>query len=200
MFDLGRLRKTLNEHNPNLLEKAGLSPAAVALILQQGKQGLEILFIERAPHPADPWSGNLAFPGGRIDPDDLTARAAAERETLEEIGLDLSRAELLGRLDDIIGAYLPVKISCFVYLLTSSATPVLNHEVTRTFWFPLQELCQPSRHTLSEIYWHGRQRRIHGIRLDDDSPLLWGITYRLAVQFLRHLEAIDPALLRVEDD
>src|SRR6185369_3871770 len=61
-------------------------PAAVAMILRQGPGGLEMLFIERAEHENDPWSGNLAFPGGKVEPGE-EPRQAAERETLEEIGL-----------------------------------------------------------------------------------------------------------------
>ena len=52
------------------------------------------------PQGGDPWSGHMAFPGGRQDPTDLSAAHTAERETFEEVGLDSRRAELLGQLDD----------------------------------------------------------------------------------------------------
>jgi len=65
-------------------------PAAVALILLTGPAGLEMLFIERARHDDDPWSGNLGFPGGKVEETDDGERQAAERETREEIGLDLA--------------------------------------------------------------------------------------------------------------
>ena len=56
--------------------------------VQQGDP--EILFIRRAARRGDRWTGHVAFPGGKRDPDDASDRAAAERETLEEVGLDLS--------------------------------------------------------------------------------------------------------------
>ena len=50
----------------------------------------EILFIRRAARQGDRWTGHVAFPGGKRDPDDASDRAAAERETREEVGLDLA--------------------------------------------------------------------------------------------------------------
>ena len=64
--------------------------AAVALVLREVDGDLEALFIRRAEHDDDPWSGDLAFPGGRLDPGDADAQAAAERESREELSLDLS--------------------------------------------------------------------------------------------------------------
>jgi len=203
MIDLALIRSHLAARPPRLDTAAEKHPASVALVLRSRKAqpGLELLFIERARHPRDPWSGNLAFPGGRVDPRDAGTREAAEREALEEVGLDLQDAGYLGQLDDITGAYLPVRISCHLYYLPSSPRLILNQEVTRWFWFPLEELLNPVRHTRTEIFWHGEPRQVRGIDLlGPDEPLLWGITYRLVVQFLTRLGRIDPGLLRVVDD
>ena len=76
--------------------------AAVALLLREGASGPEVFFIRRAEHPRDPWSGHMAFPGGRQDAQDATLLHTAVRETQEEVGLDLSReAEHIGQLDDL---------------------------------------------------------------------------------------------------
>jgi 8-oxo-dGTP pyrophosphatase MutT (NUDIX family) len=199
MCNLTLLRHALQHREPILLSNAQ-NPAAVAMILTQGMQGLEVLFIERAPHPKDPWSGNLAFPGGRVDPGDADMKATAERECREEIGLNLAHAECLGQLDDIIGTNLPVRISCFVYLLSELPELALNHEVTRAFPFPLEELRNPSRHTRTELFWQGRTRHIQAIRLAEHTPLLWGITYRLVIQILSRLNKLDLALITTKDD
>jgi 8-oxo-dGTP pyrophosphatase MutT (NUDIX family) len=200
MIDLLQIRRILQARDPVVVQRSSHQPASVAMILLQDSSELEVLFIERAPHPNDPWSGNLAFPGGRVDPDDADSRATAERECREEIGLDLSRVEWLGRLDDIVGAYLPVTVSCFVYQLPELPELSLNHEVTRVFQYPIAELCNPSRHTRTELIWQGRKRHIQGIRLADNTPLLWGITYRLVIQLLSRLDKLDPALLAIKDD
>ena len=78
--------------------------ASVALIFRSTENGgKELLFIQRARREGDPWSGDMAFPGGRLQPEDASARAAAERETLEETGMDLRRhGRFLTRLSDLV--------------------------------------------------------------------------------------------------
>ena len=76
----------LAQHQPYLVGSTDKTRAAVAAVLGPTPEGLQLLFIERAQHPDDPWSGHIAFPGGRIEIDDPSPRAAAERETLEEVG------------------------------------------------------------------------------------------------------------------
>src|ERR1035437_6216446 len=68
--------------------------ASVAMILRQVDDDLEILFIQRAAHDLDPWSGHIAFPGGKMEEGELECQAAC-RETLEEIGIDLEYGRYL---------------------------------------------------------------------------------------------------------
>ena len=86
-----QLRNTLASHAPKL---TAFSPentrvrAAVAIIGRASRQGddVEFLYIRRSEFDGDPWSGDIAFPGGRIDGPEELPRRAAERETLEEVG------------------------------------------------------------------------------------------------------------------
>jgi 8-oxo-dGTP pyrophosphatase MutT (NUDIX family) len=115
--------------------------AAVAAILRQAAHEVEVLLIRRAEHPRDPWSGHMAFPGGRVDPADATPLAAAVRETREEVGLDLERdARLLGRLSDAItfrrAADVPAAIVPFVFELRGDPPLAINHEVQEAVWVP----------------------------------------------------------------
>lgn len=187
--DINRIRQTLTAQPAKLIQDPSRGHAAVALILHPTEQGTEVLFIERAHHPQDPWSGNLAFPGGRIEPTDADARQTAERETREEIGLDLAQSIYLGQLDDIAGAHLPVQISCFVYALNVDRLSFkLNHEVSDLFFFPLAELPNPVRHIEASIDWNHTIHKTPAIDLlGPDRPLLWGITYRLSCQFLQRI-------------
>lgn len=171
---------------------AGLVPAAVALLVATGTDGPEILFIERANHPGDPWSGDLGFPGGKVEPVDATPQAAAERETVEELGLDLRRERRLGRLADIAGAHLPVRVSCFVYGLTEKPPLQLSAEVRDAFWVPLRELAEPARRLTAPVRFGGETLERPAIRLPQaGKPVLWGITYRLVIQFLARLTGED---------
>ena len=105
--------------------------AAVAIVLRDGPSGIEVLFIHRAEHPEDPWSGHMAFPGGRAE-DGEPPLLTAMRESAEEVGLDLGRAELLGALDEVQAVRrVPVDLAIapFVFRVPASATPQPNHEV-----------------------------------------------------------------------
>ncbi len=184
MVHLNEIRRRLIARQPKLLSSEKRSHAAVAMVLTGPEDELEVLVIERASHPDDPWSGNLAFPGGKIDAQDAESRLAAERETREEIGLELVNGEYLGRLDDIVGAFLPVLISCFVYHVPETGPLRYNDEVRDLFRVPLAELLSGQRHQRARLPWGGRDREVPAIDLlGPDRPVLWGITYRLLIQF-----------------
>lgn len=188
MASIQEIRAILACHRPAAADSAhfpGHKHAAVALLLRDHGKGTELFYLLRASHDADPWSGDIGFPGGHIDPSDSTPRAAAERETREEIGLDLSQAEYLGRLDDIAGAHLPVIISCFVYHLATVTDLALNHEVVEAFWFPLDHLTDSNRHITTKVRFREESLLRPGIDLlGPGRRVLWGITYRLTTQFL----------------
>jgi 8-oxo-dGTP pyrophosphatase MutT (NUDIX family) len=161
------------------------SPTAVALLLRVESDGPSVLFIERAFNEHDPWSGNIGFPGGRMDAGDSDLRHTAERETMEEIGISLVDAERLGRLPDIVGANLPVRVACFVYFLKSVGPLDLNAEVNDAFWVPLSVLTDPARQLKAKVTFAGKTLEAAAIKLPlPDKAVLWGITYRLTLQFI----------------
>ena len=171
------------------LHSGNRTPAAVAMILHQGADDLEILFIQRATHNLDPWSGHIAFPGGKLEEGEIPCQAAC-RETREEIGIDLIEGTYLGRLSDIIGANLPVRVSCCLFAVDrSSVRPTLNEEVRNLFWVALSDLRDPERHAKSCVAFDDRTFDVPAIQLPvDNTPVLWGITYRLVMQLLTVLE------------
>ena len=167
----------------------GRTRAAVAMILREVPGDLEILFIERATDDRDPWSGHLAFPGGKVEQGEH-ARQAAERETREEIGLSLESERYLGRMSDIVGANLPVRVSCFAYAaVTEAIQPVVSPEVRDVFWVRLSDIRDPQRHRMATVGFSGRSLEVPAIILpQSDKPALWGITYRLVMQFLEIIQ------------
>jgi 8-oxo-dGTP pyrophosphatase MutT (NUDIX family) len=185
MLEIDQIKARLAGHRPVTPENAARRHAAVALLLREHRHQPQVLFIRRAEHDGDPWSGDLAFPGGGIEESDRDPRAAAERETLEEIGLQLQPHQYLGQSIDMTGAYLPIRISCFVYLLENQPFFQLNHEVVETFWVPLATLLDPQRNQLANFNDRGATRLHPVIELPEwsDKPL-WGITYRLLQGFL----------------
>lgn len=195
MVRIDDIRSRLAGNEPSLLEAEGRRLAAVAMVMCDGADGPEVLFIERARHDADPWSGHMAFPGGRIDPGDVDERSAAERETLEEVGVSLESAEYLGRLDDIEGRQrgrpAGLIISGHVYRLPTRQPLAINYEVETAFWFPVASLLDPELH----VGYESRQTagmRFPGVLVGEpDRHVVWGLTYRFLEVFF---EAIGRAL------
>lgn len=180
---LAGIRAALARHQPTVLP-VDRPHAAVTLLLAEGAAGPEVLFILRAPHDHDPWSGNIGFPGGRVAPGENDPRLTAERETREELELDLGGCEYLGRLDDLCGLALPILVSCFVYATGDRPALAPNHEVARAFWYRLDELRRPQRHRSETFPWRGQPTTQPVAELlGPGEPLLWGITYRLLHNF-----------------
>lgn len=186
IISIADIRRILDSRKPQRLSAGAGKHAAVALILQETESGPEILFIERARYDADPWSGDIGFPGGKIEAGEVEARLAAARETLEEIGLNLRDADFLGQLDDIAGAHLPVIVSCFVYVTDHSGPYTMSDEIADVFWVPLHLLSDPLRHLTTTVHFRGEQFLRPAIDLrGPGKAVLWGLTYRLVCQFLK---------------
>ncbi len=171
--------------------------ASVALVLAPSVAGddLDLLFIRRRHHPTDPWSGHTAFPGGRIDGVDADPRAAAERETLEEVGVDLTTADLLGRLDDLSGKSASLVISCFAYGVESQRPLEPNYEVDEARFMSLAEVESPTHHAVSGFEYLGQTLELPAIQVFEPPAIpLWGLTYRFLELFMCAIERPIPQM------
>lgn len=121
----------------------------------------EVLFIKRASRVGDRWTGHVALPGGKRDPEDADDKAAAIRETSEEVGLDLTTDDYLyvGNLPERVvttsWGSVPLMVLCpFLFLSMRSDSPTLNlqpTEVASTHWVPLRALLSPSTRTVEHV-------------------------------------------------
>ena len=186
-----------------LAERAGLPEtpdpgsrlAAVALILRLGADGEpELLFIRRAERTGDPWSGHVAFPGGRKDPGDASLEATAIRETVEETGVDLARdGVILGQLDDLqprTPSLPPVMVRPFVAALGPEVALSLNYECADAFWVPLAWLVDPTSRRLTMLRERGLELRVFSYQHGEH--LIWGMTERILQQLLGLAEGRAP--------
>jgi 8-oxo-dGTP pyrophosphatase MutT (NUDIX family) len=158
--------------------------AAVALVLHPAADGgSELLFIERAQREGDPWSGHMAFPGGRREAGDRDLRHTAERETLEEVGLTLP--EPFGHLDHFSGSrnvrVPPLLVAPYVYAVPERPVLTENHEVNSTVWIPLRHILDPDSWIDYQIEREGNRMAFPAFEYDGYT--VWGLTYRILRNF-----------------
>jgi 8-oxo-dGTP pyrophosphatase MutT (NUDIX family) len=146
--------------------------AAVLAPIVARPEGLTVLLTQRASH-LRAHSGQVAFPGGKIDPGE-TALQTALREAREEIGLESRFVEPLGWLDPYLTGT-GFRIAPLVALVEPGFTLAINRdEVETAFETPLSFLMDEANHQIHEREWSGRKRRYYA--MPHDSRYIWGAT------------------------
>jgi len=156
--------------------------AAVALLLKTVDQDLKIFFVKRVENPDDPWSGQMALPGGKRDAKDLNLKHTVVRETSEETSINLlDRCRFLGVMEPLRSKQRPeMKIFPFVVLLEHEPSVKLNDELEWFVWISLEELIQ---HKGTVNLGFGEfPAYIVG------NSVIWGLTYRILEKFVHTLK------------
>jgi len=193
-IDLSTVENQMGSYRPSVLKLGNNKHAAVALILRQTPNHIEALFIERAQHENDPWSGQMALPGGMVEGFDADARRAAERETLEEVGIDLSTAAYLGRLDDQQGRHrghtAGIVVRGYVYAVDPAVQPRVNNEVKDIVWVSVKRLLDARNYTqVAHPIYPGE--KFPGIRVSDKNhQVVWGLTRRFIASFFITMQVV----------
>jgi 8-oxo-dGTP pyrophosphatase MutT (NUDIX family) len=176
-----RLESALASRQPVEVLGSAARKASVAVLIRPGSPGPEIFFIQRALYEGDPWSGQIAFPGGREEERDASRLATAIRETWEETGIDLaSSAVLLGALDDLHPrtVKLPaVVVRPFVFLVPDPPAPVLSSECADSFWVPLSILLDRSVWRDTTVVAGGME--MSRFAFHHEGFVIWGMTERI---------------------
>ena len=186
MITLDEIRSALETrtHKPALLQ-APCRQASVAMILSETEDDLEVCFIRRAERVGDPWSGQVAFPGGKADSCDIDAHSVAERETHEEVGLKLEISHRVGPLPTRQVATRNLLLSPFIYHIGSDEKATVfarePDEVAHVFWVPMRHLFMQSSATELEYPIAGSGMTYPGIRYKED--IIWGLTLNVLESF-----------------
>jgi len=172
-FNLESLRRRLKPV-ARVMESGDNPEAAVAVILDSS--GGSLLLIQRTERIGDPWSGQVAFPGGHIAPSDRSFLETAIRETREEVGISLRDHSALGVLPLIYARTRRVKVAPFVFQLKTSVDVRANVEVADVFWVLANELAR-SKVMKSKVDVDSRQLIVDSYVWG--KYVIWGLTFRI---------------------
>ncbi len=161
--------------------------AAVLVGLVQ-RQEVTVLLTQRAAH-LNTHSGQVAFPGGKVDPDDSSAEAAALREAHEEVGLEDHHIQVLGRLSPLETGT-AFRITPIVALIDPSHEIKVNvNEVAQVFEVPLSYLMNPAHHRRHRLEHQGQVREWYSMpyQIGDQEHFIWGVTAAMIRNFYTFL-------------
>lgn len=163
----------------------------VLLIAERGPGAVEapaLLMMRRAERAGDPWSGQVSFPGGRVQPDDADTRAAALRELSEETGLRPDASFVpIGRLSDLLtrehGRQRPMVVTPYVYRVPRALAVAPGAEAARLWWEPLTTLVDPDRQRSHVWRVAGLPLRFPAIEVS--GARLWGLSLMMVKELVR---------------
>jgi 8-oxo-dGTP pyrophosphatase MutT (NUDIX family) len=160
------------QHGP-LIRRTDLRDAAVLVPVVDHGDEATVILTKRAEKLRN-HSGQVAFPGGRIDPTDPTPEHAALRETMEEIGLDAGHIEIIGRIPDYVAGS-GYRIAPVLGIVRPGFQLTINeHEVDAAFEVPLRFLMDPANHRRDSRMWDDKEWFYY------DMPYggrrIWGVT------------------------
>jgi len=161
--------------------------AGVAVIFRDLDGEEEVLMIRRAAREGDPWSGEVAFPGGMASPSDRSIEETARRETSEEVGIDLSEgAAFLGYMREMKAGNKDVVVVPSVYRLDAPKAVTLSGEVASYKWAPLRDLARAEARSTYRVRRGGMEIPFPALVHEDFA--IWGLTERILSPIIRILE------------
>ena len=163
----------LNPDLRDMIVREGLRDAAVLIPVVDRRDGASVILTKRTEKLRS-HSGQIAFPGGRLDPTDPTPEYAALRETEEEIGLAPSYIEVVGRMPDYVSGS-GFRIAPILSVVRPDFRLSINpDEVDDAFEVPLAFLMNPANHTRDSRLWQDQQRYFYTMPFGE--RYIWGVT------------------------
>lgn len=178
----------LNRPPRRVSEGSGLNPAGVLVPLFRKGSELHLLLTQRTEH-LETHKGQIAFPGGKFQYEDLDCLTTALRETQEEVGIDMDAVDVLGELDHTI-TLSRFRVCPFVGLIPYPYPFRINtYEVERLIELPFSHLNEGGFREASFLF---RGERLYGLHIEYQGDVIWGATARIIKNFF---DLMQPALL-----
>lgn len=176
----------VNPELRSLIVRDGLRDAAVLIPVVDHRDGATIILTKRT-EKLRTHSGQIAFPGGSVDPSDASPQDAALRETEEEIGLDRSFVKVIGRLPDYVSGS-GFRVAPVIGIVRPGFLLTLNaDEVDNAFEVPLAFLMNEANHGRESREWQGHMRRYYVMPYGDH--YIWGLTAGIIRELYERLYA-----------
>ncbi len=183
MINLDDLKSTLSTPLNLQIQNDGKYRIASVLVVIYGKEPI-VVMTEKPKHMKF-HAGEISFPGGKLDDSDSDILETALRETREEIGLDISRDQVIGQLDPVVTLNSGFLILPFVSVIDEIPELSPNSEVEKIFHIPLESFLKtmardpdPSHNIIQEMYTFEYQNQI-----------VWGASARILKQIQSDLKS-----------
>lgn len=180
MYD--QIKEKLKKIHPTVYHDLKVPRAAVAIVIANSEK---VLMFRRATYKDDPWSGHMAFPGGKREDIDVDVFDTARRESHEELGLTLPKEAI--RISDLYHRKLIV--SAFVFFIDGVPSVSPNKEVESVYWIELSELFHPTYRSMFRPY-PKQNKEFSIVNIPNVTTGIWGISLYFIDQLKQCLERV----------
>ena len=188
---LEQVRRSVKKNFPSISpedDRSKLPTAAVCMILEPAdlKNSLDILLLKRRSFEGDPWSGQIAFPGGRSKPGEAPLNTVS-REVMEESGIDLEKCEVVGTIAEVFPGNFSIRVIPFIAIAPPKiGVKIDNHEIEDYFWVPTSYFLDKNNSSIHSFSRRGRSVEAPAF-VYEGKYVIWGMTLRIIEDLLSSL-------------
>jgi len=152
------------------------------------KKQLVVLLLKRKVSDSDPWSGHMAFPGGRANDTERDIIETARREVMEETSIDFRNCELLGTLDDVLPGNRLLVVTPFVLIAPASTEVKIDgQEIADQVWIPLDFFMEKKNSSSLKFQIYGTNHEVQSFAYLG-THVIWGMTLRIIEDFVSKIQ------------
>ena len=177
-MDLELLRSSLSSKIDPAIEHYGTNNLASILVVIYGEE--PVVVMTEKPKHLKLHAGEISFPGGKFDPNDFDLLETALRETREEIGLRLSKNQVIGQLEPVVTLNSGFTILPFVSIVDEIMPLSANSEVEKILHIPLESFLKTMADDPNPI--HKRIQEMH--TFEYQNKIVWGASARILKQIV----------------